>query len=123
MMLLIKKESTAEEIQKAFSYKYPHLVIRFYKEVYTAHEHKTNLSEIKGLLGDKYPEKDEYVLIDIGGKRRVGQLEGDLASAGIQAKIFRKSGKVSIEIVLTRGWTLERQDEEAMLLEKLMVGQ
>lgn len=116
MKLLVKNDTTTENIQQSFTYTYPYLSILFYSQEYTAHPYKTLRKLVKGNVGKWVVEEPSIHLIDISHERTVAQLEMDFSSIGLYAQILRKSGAASIEILLTREWTLERQNNEAKAL-------
>jgi hypothetical protein len=115
MQLIIEKSSLAGDIKKAFTTGFPFLRIEFYKKQ-TGINNQIKKEPVSFYLPIVHTAhiNEEKKIIHINKQTTVEQLENEFASLGITAEIFRTSGNVLVETSLTRNWTLEQQNKEAM---------
>ena len=113
MIILITKNSLVKDIQDQFSAYFPFLRIEFLKK---SLDEKVILKKEYAIANDFFKrissENNEGELhLDL--KQTVAGLERDFKEYfGVSINIFRRSGNVWIETILTDDWTLERQNKE-----------
>lgn len=112
MELMIQKNSLVEDINKTFTDHYPFLKIELYK-VAAPGKHTTKREMLPSNLPlVLFANTTEKKIIDINSYITVAELESQFASIGLMAEVFRKSGNVWIETILTNKWTLHQQNAE-----------
>jgi hypothetical protein len=111
MELTIQKNILVEDVNKIFTKHYPFLKIELYKMPvpgrHTAKKEMLSSNLPLGLFANTTNKK-----IDINGYVTVAELENQFASIGLIAEVFRKSGNVWIETILTNKWSLNQQNAE-----------
>ena len=117
MLLRIEHDTPIKEVQKQFNAWYPFLQIHFFKNGST----DSRLSKKAERALPEWPinklknfDKTEY--LPINHKITVAELLENFRDIGLLAQVCRKSGNHWVETSLTSDWTLERQNEEAMLI-------
>jgi hypothetical protein len=113
MEILIADNRYIKEIQEDFHKRYPFLKIEFFKNVQkNGTPLKSQLISGKMTLGMVRHIHPEGAL-NIDGSRSVEEVENELQNKyGLSAQVFRKSGNVWIETILTHHWSLLRQNFE-----------
>jgi hypothetical protein len=119
MELTIQKNSLVEDVNKAFTDHYPFLKIELYK-MPVAGKHATTKREMlpSNLPLVLFANTNNKKIIDINSYITVAELENQFASIGLMAEVFRKSGNVWIETILTNKWTLHQQNTEGEEISK-----
>ena len=109
MELFIDNDSKVEDISKLFTARYPYLKIEFYKRNFANTSLKKEVIPFHIPLA-KVIKKNLKVVINLKSNMTVEELENDFLVIGLQAEVFRKSGKVWVETSLTTTWTLQQQN-------------
>ena len=118
MNRLAENKTLIKEVQREFNSFYPFLKIEFFENVNTdTKPYRTAKQiDINRPLNkvSKFPGTGR---ININGDRTAGQLENDfLEKYGLVVQVFRKSGNIWIETILTDNWTLDKQNKEGEFL-------
>ena len=116
----INDQLTLSDIQENFNKTFPFLDIDFFKG-----SHKNHLLTVNHLpdktrkIGDYRLHKNEKT-ITIHSDMSVKELSELFDEIyGLDAKVFRKSGKAWLETVLTEDWTLNEQNLQGKALTEL----
>jgi hypothetical protein len=118
MHLLINNERAISDLQREFSSMFPYLKLEFFSKL-----HATGKSSrlkfklpVQRKLGDiRKLHNEGQVLID--PEMTVADLEQTFGTNyGLGIQVFRKSGDVWLETILTDSWTLARQNEQGEFL-------
>jgi hypothetical protein len=121
MKLYADKESVIKDIKNVFSTCYPFLRIEFYNKPYAENHSLQKRNPLPGNFtlqqAMKVKGKGE---IDISSSKTIAELGKDLASFGLFAEVFRRSGNVWVETSLTREWTLQQQNLEGEEISKII---
>ncbi|MEO5995944.1 MAG: hypothetical protein ABIN89_04435 [Chitinophagaceae bacterium] len=117
MELTIDYDSTVNDVQVQFNTLYPFLKLQFLKLV--PEENKDIYKKTKAI--PELPVKklrlmNNCVRISIEKKVTVAELLKNFRDIGLRVQVCRKSASQWVETSLTDDWTLERQNNEAMLL-------
>jgi hypothetical protein len=118
MNIIVDKESLVKDIQKEFNSCYPFLELTFFKKRSTGRAllisevaSEKYLKNLPGFIGP--------AIIDISSDRTAKDLEEDFKEhVGLAIQVFRKSGNLWIETILTNDWTLERQNKEGEIISR-----
>jgi hypothetical protein len=117
MKLHIEAESTVKDVQEQFHSVYPYLQIHFYKE------HTSDSSNLKrqekvspGFLFKHLTVADKPFSVSIDQNTTVAELLENFGGMGLVAEVCRKCGKHWVPTSLTADWTLQRQTNEAILI-------
>jgi hypothetical protein len=118
MELEIRDKKTVAELQKDFSREFPFLKMEFYAAV-----HKNASAKLQVLAEQKQISECSTLhregSISIGKEQTVKQVEQDMWDRfGLSVQIFRKSGNIWIQTTLSNSWSLERQNNEALEINK-----
>ena len=124
MELRIESDTTVEAVQKQFSAFYPFLKLEFFKSI----EEENKYTRKKGKAHPELPGKklrpiQNPVNFSVANDTTVSELLENFMQMGLLAQVCRKSGSLWVETSLTDDWTLERQNNEAMLMSKPHVKQ
>ena len=117
MELRIEIEASVKDIQKQFNVYYPFLQLQFYKSLQSEDKLVQRIQKahpdlpIKQLATIYRPMK-----MHIARDKTVAQLLSDFKAIGLIVQVSRKSGNLLVETSLTVDWTLERQNNEAILV-------
>lgn len=85
--------------------------------------HQINLQEIQRKFCARFPclriEFDRYCtqmgVVEYTEMTTVKELQLKFRAIGVQAVVFRRFGRVWLQVEITSGWTLQRQNEEGKL--------
>ncbi|MGV3632234.1 MAG: hypothetical protein ACO1O6_13580 [Bacteroidota bacterium] len=120
MKITINDRRKIYAIQKSFTREFPYLKIEFF-----AKPHKVGGASPKKLMESNSKTLGECRTIHNTGtititpQMSVADLEQNFMDVyGLSIQVFRKSGKVWLETVVTDGWTLEEQNREGEELSK-----
>ncbi len=111
--MIIKPSNTLAEIQEAFRAKFPYLKIEFYHSPHKAGEGSPPKEQLDsairiGELSGAVQQAD----IKIDGAIQVKTLEQHLSEQfGLNAQVFRRSGRLWLQTTKTDDWTLAMQNE------------
>jgi hypothetical protein len=111
MELTIQKNILVEDVNKIFTKHYPFLKIELYK-IPAPGKHVTKKEMLPSNLPLVLFTNTTHKKIDINSNVTVAELESQFASIGLIAEVFRKSGNVWIETILTNKWSLHQQNTE-----------
>jgi len=121
MYLTIDDSQKISDIQQEFTKKFPYLRIEFF---YTPHlsgkgsrkEDMINSAHIIGKLRNQHLNGS----ITVNPAMTVTDLEEAFSKKfGLSVQVFRKSGSVWLETIVTDGWTLDEQNKEGEMLERM----
>jgi hypothetical protein len=121
MKIIINDRRKIFVVQKEFSELFPYLKIEFYAKAVKSGESSSNklVKHAAKTLGECRTTHKSGT-ITITPKMTVAGLEDGFSSVyGLNAIIFRKSGKLWLETTVTDQWTLEEQNKQGELLSKL----
>lgn len=111
MKLSINIHSLAEDVKKDFTVCYPFLKIELYKKQLPDTAYKNQPIPLNRALIQQ-TQKEGKTEINIDENTTVAGLENQFKEIGLMAEIFRKSGNVWVETLLTSNWTLQQQNAE-----------
>ena len=111
-VLVVKKDSLVRNIQDQFNTQFPFLKIEFLK----------TFSNSRSVCKTKYAIPDDFFkripgfinngTINIYSKQTITTLEENFKdNFGVCAQVFRRSGDIWIDTILTEDWTLEQQNK------------
>ncbi len=116
MNLELHREMYVADVQHQFEKFYPFLKLEFYK----SSADKILLKPINKKLSWFGMHNLETQWINISAIKTIANIIDELEKKyELHAAIFRKSGNVWIEITETKDWTLQQQNEEGKLFEKV----
>lgn len=118
MKIYIERKTPVEGIKQVFTNYYPFLKIELYKMLT---DRKENCIKKEALPPDCFLDKllkVDKTIIEAGKNITVAELKSQFAVNGLHAEIFRKSGAMWVETLLTHNWTLQQQNAEAEELNK-----
>lgn len=114
MQLSISGERSIREIQNDFSNAYPFLKIEFFKNglkrlnQYPAHLKIENQRKLK----DSWHWKKDSGQLSLSDAMTVLALESAFIDEfGLSVQVFRKSGNIWLETIMTDHWTLKQQND------------
>ena len=117
MELNIQNDTSVKDVQKQFSNYFPFLQIEFYrtpqKELQPALKAgKVHADEpVKQLMKPYRP-----LQLKINQDTTVSELQKQFSDIGLNIQVYRKFGTFWIQTSLTDDWTLDRQNNEALIL-------
>ena len=114
MEILITDNKSIKEIQEEFQRTFPYLKIEFFRYVQKNGSSPAKPQPIpdKMTIGMVRHDHSDGTL-NISGSRSVEEIEKDfLNKFGLAVEVFRKSGNMWIETILTHHWSLLRQNHE-----------
>jgi len=118
MQLLINNERTISEIRREFNDMFPYLKLEFFSRFHDAGKPsrlKFKIPAEKKLGEIRQSGNDGNMTIEPG--MTVNALEQTLRNTfGLSAQVFRKSGGIWLETILTDTWTLAEQNRQGEFL-------
>jgi hypothetical protein len=119
MAIEIFDNITITDIQKSFESNFPYLKLMFFKKPH--HEHEGNLKKDLITSNAKIVSLKEGInRITFDENFTVIELEDLFRDHfGLNAQVFRKSGKSWIETTVTDNWTLKKQNEQGKEISEL----
>lgn len=114
-VLKIDERKSVSDFQKEFTILFPFLKIEFFKTGKAPLNRKDHKAGT--LLAPNALLSKENISIDLSPSTTVAQLKHTLLEhTGVSCLVYRKSGSMWIETLLTEDWSLERQNHEAELM-------
>jgi len=120
MKLIINDQQSIEQIRNSFNKEFPFLKLEFFSK-----RHESGQASSLQFLIRKDVTLRECRTVNHSGEiiispdMKVSELEQLLwTDFGLGVQVFRKSGKVWLETILTDTWTLAEQNTEGELLSK-----
>ena len=120
MKLTINDQQSIEQIRNSFNREFPFLKLEFFSK-----RHESGQASPLQFLIRKDVTLKECRTVHLSGEiiitpdMKVNELEQLLwTDFGLGVQVFRKSGKVWLETILTDTWSLEEQNKEGELLSK-----
>lgn len=117
MQLNILDDTSVKDVQYQFNNFFPFLQIRFFKNTCCSlHTSCTSANvqddePVKGLMKINCP-----LQLHINRETRVCDLMKSFSDCGLRVQLYRKFGTFWIQTSLTDDWSLERQNQEAQIL-------
>jgi hypothetical protein len=118
MQLLINNERTLSEVQQEFNDAFPYLKLEFFSKLHAPGKP----SRLKFMLPSHkkiglFRKREDDTPVAIVSGMTVTELEQLLEQKlGFGVQVFRKSGGIWLETVLTDTWTLAEQNQEGAFL-------
>ncbi|PZR25546.1 MAG: hypothetical protein DI535_17830 [Citrobacter freundii] len=118
---ILSRQRLIHEMQKEFSAVFPFLRLTFYRNQET---------QDRGMLLKPVPNSSSLAAaglkqegeIEIDGEMTVGSLESLFKDRfGLNVQVFRQSGNIWLETVMTDGWTLQQQNDHGRELSNKLV--
>jgi polyphosphate kinase len=107
MKLNITSARSIEDLQQDFNAAYPFLKLEFYRMPAKTNSMLTHSLKIKDARRMQYDG-----IIELQDSMKVHDLENELKEKyGLNAQVFRKSGKVWLETTRSDSWTLKQQND------------
>ncbi len=117
MELNIGDESTVNDVQMQFNAEYPFLQLQFLMSMQADNKNIARMTKaVPELQMKKLKPLQVPVYISIENEVTVRQLLKNFSEIGLLAQVRRKSVNQWVETSLTDDWTLQRQNDEAMLI-------
>lgn len=120
MKLTINDQQSIEQVRNSFNKEFPFLKLEFFSKRHELGE----ASSLQFLIRKDVTLKECRTVhhsgeVTITPEMKVSELEQLLwTDFGLGVQVFRKSGKVWLETILTDTWTLAEQNAEGELLSK-----
>ena len=114
MRLEINGERLIKEVQEDFTCAYPFLKIEFFRNGAVRRHRYSEKEKIDQQQKLKYSWfwKKDNGYVDIEDSTSVLELENALIDEfGLSAQVYRKSGNVWLETIMTDNWTLKQQND------------
>ncbi len=119
--LLIKDSKSLKELKTEFNAHFPHLKIEFFSVDHGEEEAspRTAIFDDKLLLKDIRTVHNEGEL-SIDGHLKTSTFEQNFHDTfGINAQVYRKSGRIWLQTVTTDDWTLADQERKGLGMESI----
>jgi len=112
MNLTLSPNTTLNEVQKEFNALFPNLKLRFFAMQHPDGSSSPNEEISTDMLLEEARKVHGNGNVSFDPKQTVAKLEGDFRiHFGLNAQVFRQSGKAWLETTTTDSWTLEKQNE------------
>jgi len=122
MQLQINGDLVINELQREFSKVYPFLKIEFFRNGASKYSADQRIPQTKKLREAWKPGKKEDVLL-FNDATTVMELEKSFMDRfGLAAQVFRKSGNVWLESIMTDNLTLKQQNDHGRELSTVVPG-
>jgi hypothetical protein len=123
MKIKIQDTRTIQEIQEKFTAYFPYLKLEFFSKSHKPGEGSARIlmkPNDRTIGQSRTINKEGYITID--PQMTVSELEQRFKEFyGLNAQVFRKSGRVWLETTMTDGWTLEEQNSQGQTLSEVIM--
>lgn len=109
--IIVQKDNKLSDISKYFQHEYPYLKLEFFQTSHENHEGNVMADRLDGdtIVADCGGTSGD---IEIYDEMKVSDLEQEVKNKlGLNAQVFRQSGKIWLETTTTDDWTLKFQND------------
>lgn len=116
MEIIVSNKKQLKQIQQEFQKNFPFLKLEFYSTFHKQGEGSNKKSKLnENLTFEEISKAGKENTISINDSMKVSELEKAFKDTfGLSVQVFRKSNNLWLQTTITDGWTLSKQNKNAI---------